>query len=163
VPKFTACFGRDEIAGIAPMSPVVLISITDPGTQEASLIPGAWDVVLRLQFWDVERVLTMDRWDDEKDVREYETLEPASDEQLKLIHMFIRSHYDKHIFAHCEAGVSRSAAIRAYLRKRGWDYWNNNGQRTVYPNKYLLRSLEALDYPIGYDTQTAHNTTEQKA
>jgi rhodanese-related sulfurtransferase len=149
VPKFTACFGRDEIAGIAPMSPVVLISITDPGTQEASLIPGAWDAVLRLQFWDVEHPI--------------QGYEPASDKQLKLIYEFIRSHYDKNIFAHCEAGVSRSSAIRAYLRKRGWDYWNNNSQRTVYPNKYLLRSLEALDYPIGYDTQTAHNTTEQKA
>jgi rhodanese-related sulfurtransferase len=133
VPKFTACFGRDEIAGIAPMSPVVLISITDPGTQEASLIPGAWDEVLRLQFWDVEHLI--------------QGYEPATEEQIKIIHIFIQSHHDKNIVAHCEAGVSRSAAIREYLIRRGWEYWGSNGHRVVYPNGYILSHLERLDYP----------------
>lgn len=135
--KYTACFGRYEIEELVPPENSVLISIRDPNSVVPHTQPGAWKVVHYTAFWDVEKVLN---W-------HMNTLHPATDEQLKNIHAFIQEHKDKHIFAHCEAGVSRSAAIREYLRSRGWLYWGNNGLREVFPNGYVLSRLERLDYP----------------
>lgn len=73
--------------------------------------------------------------------------EPASQETLQLIHQFIMEHKHKHIIVHCEAGVSRSAAVREFLLRKGWKHLPLARQETrqVFPNTHVLAGLERID------------------
>ncbi len=72
--------------------------------------------------------------------------EPANSRQMELIWEFIQEHKDKNIYAHCEAGISRSAAIREYLVRNGWELHDDaQVKRAVFPNIHILNGLTRLD------------------
>lgn len=146
--KYTACYGREEIKEFWPPPVSVLISITDPDSEPAGSVGSSLDIlwegcpyvdIIGLKFWDVEKPLFY--------YPKNTVLEPASQEQIETIYKFIKKYNSCNIFVHCEAGISRSAAVREYLIRRGWEYWENNGKRPVFPNNYILSRLERLDYP----------------
>lgn len=76
----------------------VLISITDPGN---ALLPNTilnqFQDSLSIQFWDIE-----------EEICQYK---PIKEEEAKTIKDFINKHKDKSFIIHCEAGISRSAAV----------------------------------------------------
>lgn len=127
--KYTRNFNRDIARKIIPQPNTVLISITDPETPDAELHPDAkWDAILRIKFWDVDRV-----WQD---------YTPATEKDIFDIFEFIKRHWDKNIYVHCEAGISRSGAIRQFLEDNGWKltgpYWQ------IIPNKHVYQGLNDL-------------------
>lgn len=125
--KFTRNFGRAVARDFVPKSSEVLISITDPETQDAELQPG-WYAILRLKFWDVDA-----------DKGGYK---PATDEQIKQIYNFIREHWGHNIYVHCEAGVSRSGAVRQFLEDNGWTV--TGPFNWILPNNLILRKLNEI-------------------
>lgn len=148
--KYTACYSRQEIEEINPPENSVLISIRDPNSEGVKVwisdpvkAQKGWEAIAHVQFWD-----TSPEKPDRNRFPALSTLMPYAESwQIKMIHSFIQDFKDKNIFIHCEAGISRSAAVREYLIRRGWEYWANNDKRAVFPNNYILRSLERLDYP----------------
>jgi predicted protein tyrosine phosphatase len=102
----------------------VLIAIVDPNTTHP-LYSGKWVDIMRLSFWDV-------------------TKEPhaPTEEQCRTIWAFIQLYKDKNIFAHCEAGISRSGAIREYLVRNGW---KNIIPSQIFPNILVLNYLNRFD------------------
>ena len=142
--KYTACYGRTEIEEFKPPKNSVLISITDPESEVVNInMDDGWEAIAHLQFWDTSPT----KPDRDRFPGLASMMPPAESWQIMMIRTFIQENQDRNIFVHCEAGISRSAAVREYLIRRGWEYWDTNGFRVVYPNNYILRSLERLDYP----------------
>jgi predicted protein tyrosine phosphatase len=90
----------------------ILISITTPGEsrstgycREAILHMDAWRDVLRLKFHDVEPEL---------DGYDYVIF---SHDDVKKIFDFLKKHEDEidEVVVHCEAGISRSAAVSKFI------------------------------------------------
>lgn len=76
----------------------VLISITDPDKKTLPVeILSQFKNSLSLQFWDVEEPIGR--------------FTPIEQSQAKEIKEFILSHKDDNFIIHCEAGISRSAAV----------------------------------------------------
>ena len=128
-PLLTGCMGRYGVEGFKPPENSVLISIVDPDT-EHPYIHWEWDDVLSLSFWDVTE--EMHRYG----------YSPATEAQCRAIWDFIQQHKDKNIFAHCEAGISRSGAVREYLVRNGWE---NIIPSQVFPNILVLNYLNSFD------------------
>lgn len=82
-----------------------LISITDPDYHDAQLQDGVWHSVLRLKFHDV------DRQNNEGTLRIF-----APEDAYRVLH-FLKQHEDDvdSVIAHCEAGISRSAACAKFV------------------------------------------------
>jgi predicted protein tyrosine phosphatase len=87
-----------------PVPGEVMISISTPGDEPASLQEG-WEDVLRLQFHDSVKV-----YDSLPDTVLFDR------EDAKQIHEFIAKHSEKDFVTHCDAGWSRSMAIGVFLR-----------------------------------------------
>jgi hypothetical protein len=126
----TGCMGRFEIGDFNPPSNSVLISIVDPGTIHPHL-HGEWDDVLNLSFWDITEPML---------ARGYRN--PPTEGQCRTIWAFIQQNKDKNIFAHCEAGISRSGAVREYLERNGW---KNVIPTQIFPNILILNYLNRFD------------------
>ena len=96
----------DEALAFVPQGPTVAISILSPGRLAADLHPRI-DPVLRLHFEDTTG-------------KEGETPGPGvfNPDQARQVMEFVRHHRDKadpcHLLVHCEAGISRSAAIAVF-------------------------------------------------
>jgi hypothetical protein len=120
----TGCMGRYQVSTFSPPINSVLISIVDPGTNSPRIFPD-WSDLLVESFWDV-------------------TAEPhaPTEEQCRRIWEFIQLYKDKNIFAHCEAGISRSGAIREYLVRNGWI---NIIPAQIFPNILILNYLNRFD------------------
>jgi protein tyrosine phosphatase len=116
--KYTKNFSREHAEELDPKHypNTCFISINNPPhilsphRKEISKGPAqlqkGWMDVLQIEFWDVTR-----------DVLNYT---PITEEQAETIAKFIKLYYDKNIFVHCEAGVSRSAAVVTILLELGW-------------------------------------------
>lgn len=138
--RYTGCFSRGEIANWTPPVPkACLISIRDPGEAPAEHSPS-FHSVLYIAFWDVEHAVVADR-------------QPATVTDLRTMFDFIMEHANLSIVVNCEAGVSRSAAVREFLLRRGWAYISaNQNNRKVSPNGHVLAGLERLDKGENYES-----------
>ncbi len=125
--KFTGCFGRKEIGDFITRPGAVLISITDPQSELIQLSEYNWAAILHLSFWDT-----------------IGSNGPSDDDALR-IYSFIQKHWNTDIYAHCEAGFSRSGAVREFLDRRGWILRAQQKAKKIYPNLTLLTTLERLD------------------
>jgi hypothetical protein len=123
----TGCMGRYMVEDFKPPENSVLISIVDPNTDHPQIQSG-WTDILRLSFWDV--------------TKDWQGFLPATEEQCRAIWAFIQLYKDKNIFAHCEAGISRSGAIREYLERNGW---KNSIPVQIFPNILILNYLNRFD------------------
>ena len=123
--------GRREIARFIPPNNAVLISIIDPDARQPE-VNGNWDNIISLAFWDA--------------THEKHGQPLATREQCRQIWDFIQQYKEKHIFAHCEAGVSRSGAVREYLERNGWIVMNPNWQ--IFPNIHVLNWLNHFDREV---------------
>lgn len=139
--KYTACYGREEIQLFDPPPGSVLICIHDPDT-DPPLTPLNYVDKLFLTFWDT----APDKPDRVRFPALADLMPPATHDQIIMIYSFIQQNKENNIFVSCEAGISRSAAVREYLIRRGWTYFLGNGTRPSHPNNYILRNLERLDF-----------------
>jgi predicted protein tyrosine phosphatase len=96
-------YSRQQAVELAPVEGTVVISISTPGFELASLQEG-WKSILRLQFHDC----TEDN---------ASALTPFNDVMAAIVHEFIQVHLGKDFMIHCDAGVSRSVAIGLFLRE----------------------------------------------
>lgn len=128
-----------ELEAFTPKRPHITISITDPSSRkgkdfgEANLFPSDKRLAtLRLEFYDIT-----------ESVGHYY---PVTKEQTEQIINFVKEWQDKVklIIVHCEAGISRSAAVAAALSK-----WLNNEDLFFFENfcpnevvySYMLESI----------------------
>lgn len=125
--KLTGCMSCMEAALFQPPKNSVLIAIRDP-YQEHPNYTGKWEDIIRLNFWDVDR--------------EIAGYSPATQEQCFDIWLFINKYKDKNIFAHCEAGISRSGAVREFLDRQGWEVMFS---RQIHPNQHVLSWLNFFE------------------
>jgi len=80
----------------------VIISITDPGSKFISMdILNKFKDNLSIQFWDIEEQIG--------------NYKPISIEQAKVIKDFVIKNKDNNFIVHCEAGMSRSAAVGLFI------------------------------------------------
>lgn len=131
----TGCYSRMEIEAFQPSKDSVLVCIHDPGSEPPKVAPN-------LQGW--VRVSFHSFWDVENDKYGYA---PATEKDFAAIKDILDCFSEGHnIFASCEAGISRSAAVREFLLRRGYTYLNEaQKNRMVHPNSYILAGLERLD------------------
>ncbi len=121
--KYTGCFSRNQIQSFCPPANSVLISIVDPDQPWPKFYHPKckWVDVLRLKFWDV--------------TKEIQGYSPPMRDDVEKIWDFIKKYEDNNIFAHCEAGISRSGAIRHWLVSKGWESVNSH---EICPNSLIL-------------------------
>jgi rhodanese-related sulfurtransferase len=135
----TECFGREEIERYIPYPNSVLVSMRNP----MSLIPSfrdGWEDILILSFDDVERYSSL--------ATQLAGFNHApSLEDTEKIYLFLHKYKDKNIIAHCEAGVSRSGAVREFLSRMGWQV--GNPQRYIAPNNTILTDLMRCERAYG--------------
>lgn len=148
--KFTACLGRKEIETFDPPYPdTCLVSIRDPGS-EIPHHPSKYYAVIYLAFWDAEQGNPVNVYD--QMVGDYVKQPPAPLEDLELLYAFLKANWTRSIIAHCEAGRSRSAAVREFLVRRNWVLGLRGQQnRQVFPNTHVLATLERLDKGSDYE------------
>jgi predicted protein tyrosine phosphatase len=101
-------FSRNNACVREPTPNTAVISIATPGYP--ALLKEGWDDVLRLEFHDVVNI--------PKGMPE---AVPFSDTHAEDIHAFIAKHEGKDFMVHCDAGMSRSVAVGAFL-KEAHDY-----------------------------------------
>lgn len=130
--KTTGCMSCQEARNfVAPKGlPAVLIAIRDPSETHPPY-NGKWVDILRLKFWDLNVAAGGQ--------------EPATREQVKEIYDFIQKYKDHHIMAHCEAGISRSGAIRQFLNDRGWVVHRRLLDHRIHPNVHILNWLKYFE------------------
>lgn len=133
--KTTSCMSIANALAFEPPPNSVLISIRDRDDMPRPNNP-LWVEVMPLSFVDVAgnvEVINM--------LKGYGIVVPT-EKHGKAIAAFIRKHYDKHIYVHCEAGKSRSAAVVEILRRLGWRVDHPRGEHaTEFSNPRLLRML----------------------
>ena len=99
-----------------PIKKAVLISITDPDRPEADLYHKAWEGILRLKFHDMDHQPRAPQ--SKSDIifipQNYILF---NEDNAKEIMNFLAKHEGKvdTVVAHCEAGISRSAAVAKYV------------------------------------------------
>ena len=134
--KYCVHLSREQAEAVTKSENTVLISITDPGSTGARIQPGAWLEVLPLQFHDVGH----------GEINTQRLIEagyvPPLPEHAQAIAEFIRKHAGCNIVAHCEAGISRSAAVCAVLRELGWRYLKPHATGLTHANPLLLGLLQ---------------------
>ncbi len=113
----------------------VVISITDPDAEPARLADG-FRAVHRSAFWDVtQKWVTRDgeRW-------------PISLAQAEAMVRFINGWHDcpdpLQLLVHCEAGLSRSAAVARYIHERYGVEVRGEYPDCMYANIEVLSRLE---------------------
>ena len=127
--------GREEIKNFSAHLPYIIISVTDPETDDAE-IPAADNLidVLRLKFHDVGKPQTFQT----ERIKEF----PMTKSQASEIKTFVERHIEKTrlIVCQCEQGVSRSAAIAAAL----WRFWQETDEyffRNYWLNRFVYDCL----------------------
>ena len=130
--KFTLHLSRRGAESVRKPLNAVLISITDPNTKSPRIHAHAWLDVLPLSFHDVSS--TDPAWVGNGYL-------PPDEADAKAIASFIAKHRGKSIVAHCEQGISRSAAVCAVLAELGWDYIESQECGLKYANPLLKRLL----------------------
>ncbi len=135
-------------AETAPASAdAVVVSMIDPGTPSPTLSPG-WCSILQLAFFDAD--------DDLVDVAQGQGLRVCEADDAWRILQFLDYWHDqpngpKEVNAHCEQGISRSAAVAKFCARRyglgfAWDY--------PFANRRVLRLLhEAAGMPFDADAE----------
>jgi hypothetical protein len=123
----------------------VLISISDPGSHAPRLQASAWVDVLSVEFHDVGHA--------EQDMAVIigaGYVLPLL-EHAEAIIDFVCRHAKRNIIAHCEAGLSRSSAVCAFLRYHGWRYiYAGQGLELANPLLLaLLRQASAANSKLG--------------
>jgi hypothetical protein len=91
---------------------ISMVSPAEPGEDPASLVTkldGFWYKVLRLQFQDIDPTHCSSEWIAER--------KPMTEEHAQQIIAFLLEVEDEvdEIWAHCEAGISRSAAVAKFI------------------------------------------------
>ena len=126
----------DEAQAFVPNIQTVAISILTPGRAPAQLHPGIEDV-LRLYFHDGVPYGTAPR-----------KVDLFSTEQAQAVIDFLRHHnaqsQPRHLLIHCEAGISRSAAVAVFSASEC--RVPLNGQ-FAFLNPWVLSSLVKASYP----------------
>lgn len=116
-----------------------LISIVspDPDTKPVDFQHGVWSAVLYLQFHDVDPKGCSEEWK-----AQYVLF---GDAQAKTIITFLdeRAKQDLRVWAHCEGGISRSAAVAKFIAERYQLYFPEG--YGVY-NKHVYRTLVDVYY-----------------
>ena len=144
--KFTAHLPRRMIeGGVCIDGDCALISMRDPGSPLPQY-KNTYVEILQLAFHDliegiddiIPRLIGVS--DEEKAEIRRTYISPAQ-EHAKAVADFIRRHRDRSIIAHCEAGVSRSAAICEVLVNNGWRYVKVYHDRAHY-NRLLARLIQ---------------------
>ena len=138
--RLTGCLSRVESELFVPPADSFLISIRDPGTEIPDFQEG-WSEIILFEFWDLSRgdftsaaLAGYDR-------------PPTRGDAIK-IYEFIVGRQTRNIFAHCEAGISRSGAIREFLDRMGWTIIGGQ-QRHIHPNDTVLSDLNKLQRELG--------------
>jgi predicted protein tyrosine phosphatase len=88
-----------------PLPDVGMISLTDPGSRLATLRKG-WGAVLKLRFHDIDK--------------QWQNYVMMSVDQARELLEWVEKNEEKltGIVVHCEAGISRSAAVAKFLQER---------------------------------------------
>src|ERR1700693_3222596 len=140
--KYTGCFGRTEIENFKPPENSVLICIYDPGEsypKVGRMIQG-WRFISFHDFWDTEP-----QKPDRVRFPGLATMMPAATpEEIACIKDTIDTfHNGYNIFVSCEAGISRSGAVREFLLRRGYQFLDESQKRRPVPPKaFILAALE---------------------
>lgn len=143
----TGCFGRAEIESFIPPKDSVLVCIHDPESEYPKVARNiqGWRFISFHSFWDLDK----NEFRRKKDgtMEYYENQMAATEKDFAHIKDTLDSFRQGYnIFASCEAGISRSAAVREFLVRRGYTYLNEaQKNRMVHPNAYILADLERLD------------------
>lgn len=110
------------------------VSITDPDRRIATVDPPM-SPIIRCSFWDVER--------------EMHGMAPVEPEQIQKLAEFILANRGLNFIVHCEAGVSRSAAVVQAILDSFPEYTEKHSER--WPNGLVLSMLKRAlgNVPIG--------------
>lgn len=151
---------RLQAEALSPCPDTVVISITTPGDLPASLPEGFRDV-LRLSFDDLsEEMLGVplgaipDDTPDDTQVRwKVYQLARATDAEAicDFLAYYARSPVAVSVVVHCDAGVSRSAAVARFIAGRYSTPIVNVAPDTSYANSRLLRLLNKVDQGLPLD------------
>jgi predicted protein tyrosine phosphatase len=133
---------RREAEAATPRDDIAVISITDPVTATSTplALKDGWHSVLRLEFHDIDLDQLVQPFL-RAQVREYCTL--MTPDQAREIVTFvarIQSNGASGIMVHCEAGVSRSAAVAKWIADRHG--LRLSDEATAAHNRYVYRMLE---------------------
>jgi predicted protein tyrosine phosphatase len=135
--KYCTHLNREQAESVEEGTGAVLISITTPLLCPAQIYVPAWEDVLRLEFDDIGQDLA--------EYRESSYVLPQREHAEQIV-AFIRRHQTKSVVAHCEAGISRSAAVCVVLRDLGWQYIQPREHGLERANPLLLALLrEAIN------------------
>jgi len=130
--KFTLHLSRRGAESVRKPLNAVLISISDPNSESPRIHADAWLDVLAISFHDVSST---------DPVWVSNGYFPPDEAHAKEIAAFIAKHHTKSIVAHCEVGISRSAAVSAVLTAFGWHYIESQECGLRYANPLLKRLL----------------------
>jgi predicted protein tyrosine phosphatase len=132
--KHTTHLSREQAQRLKEPADAVLISIRSThGDNSPMFHPGVWADVLPVYFDDIR--MELDRW-------EAQGYLPPKQHHATAIASFIRKHWNRSIVAHCDAGISRSAAVCAVLKSLGWKYIVPNSFGLHVANPVLQKYLE---------------------
>lgn len=136
-PKTFLIVGRAEAEAVDPLVPYIYISIRDIGSDRPRLPKNPYfRGGIRLQFDDVQY-----------STFQYKTITPR---QARAIADFVKKNIRKAdlVLVHCEAGISRSAAVAAAIMRYYWGddrpvfrHPRYNPNMTVY--RAVLKALRA--------------------
>jgi hypothetical protein len=108
-------FSKEEVESMSGSATVGMISITNPVGSGPNRSPGTpakldkekWGALIRLEFDDVTPSISY----------RYPNYQLMTEEQAREILDWLEEHEDdlKAIYVHCEAGISRSAAVAKFL------------------------------------------------
>lgn len=121
--------GRWEAERFVSTKPWVAISITDPGSEPAKLLEKNRLSVLRLQFHDL----------DQPALGSGDLFTPTMARRIIAFVIQWAPHVDG-LLTHCEAGISRSAAVAAFVSKALFHEDGEYFTRAI-PNRLVLGTL----------------------
>ena len=137
--KYCAHYSRPEIQDLWSPPDAALVSIRDPGSERPVFRLDEWNHVLELEFHDVTSDTPMGAaWIGTWNVGNYV---PPQRQHATNIARFVRKHWDRTIIVHCEAGLSRSAAVCEVLVSLGWDYRPTRSEGRRLANRRLVQLL----------------------